>query len=120
MLAQRAKEFAIDAHNSIGQIRKYTGEPYSNHIIAVADIVATVTTDEEIIKAAFCHDILEDTPCTVQDLQENLGCRVTSIVKELTNITKKIDGSRAYRKAIEREHIKCASPEAKTIKIYLK
>lgn len=42
MIEQRAKEFATRWHASIGQVRKYTGEPYINHPAAVADLVRSV------------------------------------------------------------------------------
>ena len=54
-----AKELAIQAH--YGQVRRYTGEPYVNHPIAVADLIASITDDEDMIIAALLHDTVEDT-----------------------------------------------------------
>ena len=57
-LVARALEFAKKAHE--GHKRKYTGEPYVNHPIAVAKIVASVTKDQEMLAAALLHDTIED------------------------------------------------------------
>ena len=55
-----AKEFAHAAHDSIKQVRKYTGEPYWNHTDAVAEVVASVGGTEDMVMAAHLHDVLED------------------------------------------------------------
>lgn len=117
MLVNKAKEFATQAHNSINQIRKYTGEPYINHPLSVANIVSQVTKDENIIATAWLHDVVEDTPYTLSEIEKLFGFKVALFVSQLTNVTKKSDGSREYRKAKEREHISQACYEAKTIKL---
>jgi len=61
-----AYRYAEEAHK--GQVRKYTGEPYINHPVAVARIVAGVTDDCEMICAALLHDVIEDCGKTWQDL----------------------------------------------------
>ena len=53
-----AMEFAAKAHE--GQFRKGTRRPYIVHPIEVADIVSTMTKDEEVICAAVLHDTIED------------------------------------------------------------
>ena len=113
-----AYEFAEFAHRC--QVRKYTGEPYINHPVEVAQIVATVTDDVNMICAALLHDVVEDTWVT-QDLlyQQALGFRhpVANLVYWLTDQSKKEDGNRKIRKEIDRNHIAQAPADAKTIKL---
>jgi hypothetical protein len=116
-LIKNAKIYATQAHQRIDQRRKYNDLPYHVHLEAVADLVASVTNDEEIIAAAWLHDVVEDTPATLEDLEKEFGTSVAQLVKELTDISRPSDGNRARRKAIDREHLAKASPRAKTIKL---
>lgn len=112
----RAIEFATRAHE--GQVRKYTGEPYITHPIAVARIVATVpghTT--EMLAAAVLHDTVEDTPVTIPDIHSEFGAEIASLVHWLTEASTKADGNRATRKAIDRAFLAQAPAEAQTIKL---
>ena len=59
-LIYKAKLFAISAHDSINHRRKYTDEPYHVHPERVAKILMSETKDEEIIAAAWLHDVIED------------------------------------------------------------
>lgn len=74
----KAIVFAVQAHS--GMVRKGTATPYILHPLEAAAIVATITNDEEVIAAAVLHDVLEDTPVTVNQLTEEFGQRVTAFV----------------------------------------
>ena len=50
-IVQKAKLFATQAHRRIDQRRKYTKQPYDVHLKAVAEVVSSVTNDEEMIAA---------------------------------------------------------------------
>lgn len=117
-----AKDFAIEAHNSINHKRKYTGEPYWKHCERVSYLVSLVTKDEDMIAAAWLHDVLEDvTPKNPQfnadKIKQVFGQDSLNLVLDLTDISKPEDGNREARKAIDREHTFNASPRAKTIKL---
>lgn len=114
-LVTKAREFATQAH--AGQKRKYSGQPYIVHPIAVAELVATVTEDQEVIAAALLHDTVEDTPVTIDEIEACFGPRVAALVSDLTDVSRKEDGNRAARRAIDRAHTALASPDAKTIKL---
>lgn len=114
-LVTKAREFAAQAH--AGQKRKYSGQPYIVHPIAVAELVATVTEDQEVIAAALLHDTVEDTPVTIDEIEARFGPRVAALVSDLTDVSRKEDGNRAARRAIDRAHTALASPDAKTIKL---
>ena len=116
-LIQRAAEFARAAHESIGQRRKYTDEPYIVHPRAVAGIVASITDDEQMIAAAWLHDVVEDTPVTIEEIQAEFGLNVARLVEDLTDVSQRQDGNRRQRVAINREHTARAEPRAKTIKL---
>ncbi len=115
-IVSRANTFGMIAH--MGQQRKYTGENYFDaHCKSVAAKVEAVTTDKEIIAAALLHDTVEDTEVTHHDIMKYFGVRVMRLVRDLTEITVKEDGNRAYRKQLELEHLSMASDDAKTIKL---
>lgn len=114
-LVRRAYLIAEKAHS--GQVRKYTGEPYISHPQAVCDNVKSVSHTEEMLAAALLHDVVEDTPTSIADIEAEFGTCVASLVEQLTDVSRKEDGNRAVRKAIDREHLAKASAEAKTIKL---
>lgn len=64
-MESRAKEFATRYHASIDQRRKYTNEPYISHPAAVVELVRSVPHTEAMLCAAWLHDVVEDTPCTL-------------------------------------------------------
>ena len=116
-MEQRAREFAEAAHASIDQRRKYTGEPYIAHPAAVVDLVRSVPHTEAMICAAWLHDTVEDTPITLDEIERVFGFDVATLVEMLTDVSKRSDGNRKARKAIDRAHTAQASPAAKTIKL---
>lgn len=116
-IEERAMVFAMGHHARIKQRRKYTNEPYINHPEAVAELVRSVPHTEEQLAAAWCHDTVEDTGATLDDVRRELGDHVASLVEMLTDVSKPEDGNRAVRKALDLEHIAKASTEAKTIKL---
>lgn len=74
-----AIEFATKAHE--GQFRKGTKRPYIVHPVEVADIVAQMTQDEEIISAAVLHDTIEDCEGVTEEVLTGLfGERVSALV----------------------------------------
>ena len=76
-----AMDFATKAHE--GQFRKGTRRPYIVHPIEVADIVSTMTKDEEVICAAVLHDTIEDCRgITFDILKLRFGSRVAEMVAQ--------------------------------------
>jgi GTP pyrophosphokinase len=79
---REAFEFAAMAHAP--QKRK-TGEPYILHPIAVATIVAEeLMMEANVVMAAFLHDVVEDTPYTIEDIRERFGDDVAFLVDVVT------------------------------------
>ncbi|HEB95533.1 MAG TPA: bifunctional (p)ppGpp synthetase/guanosine-3',5'-bis(diphosphate) 3'-pyrophosphohydrolase [Sedimenticola thiotaurini] len=116
-LVRRAEIYATQAHERIDHRRKYSGKPYQEHLKAVADLVASVGGDPEMIAAAWLHDTVEDTPATLGQIEQEFGPAVAALVEQLTDVSRPGDGNRAARKAIDREHLAAASPRAKTVKL---
>ena len=71
---QRIKDaYALAAKAHEGQKRK-TGQPYIIHPVAVAKIAAEeLELDANTVIAAFLHDVVEDTPYTVEDIRAQFG-----------------------------------------------
>lgn len=83
---RKAYELAKMAHN--GQTR-VSGEPYIMHPIAVARIIAEeFMLDANSVVAAFLHDVVEDTPYTIDDIRERFGEDVAFLVKVVTKPSK--------------------------------
>ena len=82
-LLDKALAYSIEAHKH--QFRK-SGEPYVTHPILVAGIVASITDDESMAIAALLHDVVEDTPTTIEDILELFGKDVAHLVEGLTKI----------------------------------
>ena len=117
-LVEHARMFAHGAHFAVGQLRKYTNEPYIVHPFEVASIVATVpSATPEMIAAAWLHDVVEDTEVTLDQIHLVFGADVAKLVFWLTDTSKPEDGNRAARKAIDRAHIAAAPAEAQTVKL---
>jgi len=68
------------------QVRK-SGEPYIVHPILVAVITAFVGGDDEMIIAALLHDVIEDTPCDISEIEQRFSKPVAHLVEGLTKIT---------------------------------
>jgi RelA/SpoT family (p)ppGpp synthetase len=79
----KALELSLEAHK--GQVRK-SGEPYIVHPILVAAITAKISNDEMMVQAALLHDVVEDTNCTIEDLESEFGYDVAHMVEGLTKI----------------------------------
>ena len=115
-LAQTALVFATAAHAAVGQMRKYTDDPYIVHPIRVATTVAKFGGTDEMIAAAYLHDVVEDTGVSIVDIQDMFGTDVALIVDGLTDVSVPEDGNRAVRKAMDRQHSADATWAAQFVK----
>jgi hypothetical protein len=113
----RAFEFAERAHRNVGQLRKYTCEPYFVHPVEVANLVAQVPHTDAMLAAALLHDTVEDTAVTLEEIDNAFGPAVASLVGWLTDVSRPEDGNRSVRMARNRAHISQAPAAAMTIKL---
>jgi len=81
----RAADFA--AHKHVDQRRKgEEAEPYLNHLIEVASLVAEATDgDPDAVIAALLHDAVEDQGVTVAEIADLFGPTAASLVAEVTD-----------------------------------
>lgn len=84
-LIKRAYLFALKHHENQ---KRETGEPYIQHPLHVAKILVEMNLDEETIAAGLLHDVLEDTHATIDNLKNEFGPIIASIVDGLTKISK--------------------------------
>ena len=115
--------FATEMHK--GQVRKYTGEAYITHPVAVADLVeeymdANGYSEDEIMDAmtiAVLHDTVEDTEATEEDIFQMYGADIASGVWFLTKCPDYV-GNRRIRKKICEQRLARAPQIIKIIKTF--
>ena len=81
-LVEEAILYATVMHQ--GKVRKRKNIPAILHPLEVAQILATLTEDREIIAAGILHDIVEDTDGTPDEIRERFGDRVAFLVNSET------------------------------------
>lgn len=98
----KAVEFAIRYH---GDQRRPTGAPYLEHLLEALEVLVrgAGVTDPDVLCAAVLHDVVEDTPCTVDDVRLAFGDRVADMVRWVTK-PEPADG--ADRKAAKESYLK--------------
>ncbi|MCX7780576.1 MAG: bifunctional (p)ppGpp synthetase/guanosine-3',5'-bis(diphosphate) 3'-pyrophosphohydrolase [Negativicutes bacterium] len=84
-IIEQAYEFARNAHQ--GQLR-VSGEPYIYHPLGVAKILADLQIDAVTICAALLHDVVEDTPTTIEHLEKKFGKEVAMLVDGVTKLSR--------------------------------
>ncbi|MEO0681971.1 MAG: bifunctional (p)ppGpp synthetase/guanosine-3',5'-bis(diphosphate) 3'-pyrophosphohydrolase, partial [Pseudomonadota bacterium] len=84
-LLNEAYVFGARAH--AGQTRA-SGEPYFNHPVEVAAILAELRLDDASIATALLHDTIEDTPATYDEVGARFGGEIADLVEGVTKITK--------------------------------
>ncbi len=82
-LLRRAYAFAARAH--AGQARR-SGEPYVMHAVAVAHILADLRMDATTVAAALLHDVPEDTPQTLEQVRQEFGDEIATLVDGVTKL----------------------------------
>lgn len=111
----KAAALAVRAH--AGQKRKYTGFPYITHPARVAGRVGILPgATEEMVAAAYLHDVLEDTTITREEIEEATNAQVGFYVDCMTNKSKGTGLPRDQRKALDRKHLSEVPAEVKLIK----
>jgi guanosine-3',5'-bis(diphosphate) 3'-pyrophosphohydrolase len=82
-LLARAYRFSERAH--VGQ-KRLSGEDYVSHCVEVAKILADLQLDSITVASGLIHDVVEDTPTTVAEVEREFGPEIASIVDGLTKI----------------------------------
>ena len=102
-MIERAWLVAKEAH---ADQKRSSGEPYINHPLNVAAILAEMQLDDKTIAAALLHDVVEDTIFTFDEMEDMFGSEIALLVDGVTKIgkiyfqTKEQQQIEAYRKLI--------------------
>jgi guanosine-3',5'-bis(diphosphate) 3'-pyrophosphohydrolase len=80
----KAYAFAVKAHKNQ---KRDSGDPYSNHPIAVANILTELKLDSATITTGLLHDTIEDTYATYETIKEEFGQEVADLVDGVTKIS---------------------------------
>lgn len=80
-----AYELAENYHHNQ---KRESGEPYITHPLAVAYILLELGMDTDTICSALLHDVVEDTECTLEQLQKKFGTDVAMLVNGVTKLKK--------------------------------
>lgn len=115
-MINRAIFFAAKAHE--GAVRKGTSIPYIIHPLEAMAIVATITSDQELMIAAVLHDVIEDTCVTIDDVRREFGDRVAALVDAET--VRDVEGvphieSWQQRKQTAIDHLASASRDVQIV-----
>jgi (p)ppGpp synthase/HD superfamily hydrolase len=113
-LIGRARQFAVWAHGN--QKRKYTFEPYWHHLQEVATILQRHDAPAIVIAAGWLHDTFEDTEVQPEQMIEHFGETLSDLVLQVTDVSRKEHGNRAFRKRLDRQYLAGASWHGQMIK----
>jgi GTP pyrophosphokinase/guanosine-3',5'-bis(diphosphate) 3'-pyrophosphohydrolase len=80
----KAYNFAIKAHENQ---KRDSGDPYSNHPIAVASILTELKLDSATITTGLLHDTIEDTHATYETIKNEFGSEIADLVDGVTKIS---------------------------------
>jgi GTP diphosphokinase / guanosine-3',5'-bis(diphosphate) 3'-diphosphatase len=80
----KAYNFAVKAHENQ---KRDSGDPYSNHPIAVANILTELKLDSATIATGLLHDTIEDTHATYETIKNEFGQEVADLVDGVTKIS---------------------------------
>lgn len=115
-LLDRAIVFAVKAHHNTE--RRGKGFPYIVHPMEAVEIVATITSDQELLAAAALHDTVEDTEVTVEQLRAEFGDRIADLVyAESDRFTEGVSEEDSWhdRKQAAIDRLASASHDAKVV-----
>lgn len=120
-LIDKASLFAKNAH--FDQKRKYSGEPYWNHLQEVAITLLQYGATPAVIAAGYLRDTLEDTKVSYSDLVFAFDRNIAGLVLQVTEVsrpdsgnTPEGKGNRPLRKAVDRQFLAGASWQGQMIK----
>lgn len=115
-LVDEAIIFAAKAHS--GQLRKGQKIPYIVHPMEALAITSTMTDDYELLAASVLHDVVEDTPATIEDIRQSFGDNVARLVQaETAKRSEKTSRTDSWKetKQYTLDHLKAASHDVKIV-----
>lgn len=109
-------DFAVTWHAD--QVRP-AGEPYAEHLLEALRVLvdAVEVTDVDVLRAAVLHDVVEDTPCTLDQVRDRFGARVAELVDWVTKPEPADGGSAEQARAAYLARLHTAPPEVLLVKL---
>lgn len=99
-LLELAYDFAVKAH---GNQKRKTGEPYIQHSLHTAFMLAQIKADLDTVIAGILHDVPEDTEYTLEDVKQNFGEEISDLVEGITKLSKiKYRGVERYTESLRK------------------
>ncbi len=99
-LLERAYEFASQAH---GSQKRETGEPFIEHSLHTAFLLAQIRADFNTVIAGILHDIPEDTEYSIEEIKAEFGQEVADLVEGVTKLSKiKYRGEERYTESLRK------------------
>ena len=96
----KAKEFAIKAH--MGQVRKNEPDkPMIMHPLKVGQLLESFGYDDNVVAAAYLHDVVEDTKYTIEDIEKEFGNDIASLVMDTSEPDKSLSWEERKKHTIE-------------------
>ena len=83
---EQIKAAYVVASKAHAEQKRASGEPYITHCITVAQMLADLKMDAEVITAALLHDVPEDTEITLQEIEDQFGPTVAKLVDGVTKL----------------------------------
>lgn len=90
MKRNHAKAFATKAHQ--GQVRKNSSEPYITHPIRVGERLEKEGCSDALISAGYLHDVVEDTKVSIEDIEQQFGKEVATLLLHIQRINQNPGG----------------------------
>jgi GTP pyrophosphokinase len=84
-LVRRAYDFAAERH---GAQKRKSGEPYLVHPVEVAHTLADLRLDTVSVATGLLHDVVEDTPATLAEVEREFGKEIAQLVDGVTKLSK--------------------------------
>lgn len=100
-IKEKAKLFAINAHK--GQVRKSEPDkPMIIHPIGVGMLLEKYGYDDNVIAAGYLHDVVEDTKYTIEDIIDEFGEDIASLVNDASEPDKSLSWEERKKHTIEK------------------
>jgi (p)ppGpp synthase/HD superfamily hydrolase len=100
---EQALRYASVGHQ--GQMRRVTSVPYVEHVMAVAWILDRAGFAEDVVIAGLLHDLVEDTPATLGDIEQRFGAVVAELVGHCSEVKTDAHGKKRAWLDRKRSHL---------------
>ena len=115
-IVTKAKEFASHAHKN--HVRNDEAKtPYVFHLEEVAGLIKESGGSDEEIAAGWLHDVVEDTPTTIEDIRQEFGTEISNIVEAVTDLSEWRSLSIGERKTKQAERVVTDGSSIKRVKL---